>query len=90
MREFHARQYRTYLGAYLALFAISIVLNYAAGAALGIENWAAQNTLVIVMGVLLIPPTITPRTWVHVPCALGLIMVSVAATILYYPVLKVA
>jgi hypothetical protein len=90
MRMFHEREYRSYIGAYLVLFAISIVLNYAAGAGLAIQNWAAQNAIVIVMGLLVIPPFFTARNWVHVLCAAAMIATSIAFTILYYPVLKVA
>lgn len=88
MKLFHEREHRTYIGGILAFCVMCIGVNTAAGASLGVVNWAAQNSLVLVMLVVLIPPLITRRPWVHILSPALMVCLGAAFSILYYPVLK--
>jgi hypothetical protein len=87
LRAFHARESRTYILAFVALLPLTLALNLAAGAGLGIENWAKQNVLVLAM----IPPTVLAlfvrARWAQIGGPLVLLGEMAAALVLYYPVI---
>jgi hypothetical protein len=87
MRAFHERESPTYLVVFLLLILLALAGNLAAGVGAGIQNWAAQNTLVLGM---VVPPLLAltvRRPWAQLAAPLlanGLVVVFAA---LYYPVL---
>ena len=87
LQAFHAREGRTYILAFIVLLPLTLVLNLAAGADLGIANWAKQNMLVLAM----IPPTLLAllvrARWAQIGGPLILLGEMAAALVLYYPVI---
>lgn len=87
MREFHQQEGRTYISAVLALVICALVENFAAGEALGVQNWADQNWVVALM---IIPPVVAltvKRTWAQVASPIAFIATAIAYCVIYYPVL---
>jgi hypothetical protein len=87
LRAFHAREGHIYMAGFLVLILIALVANAAAGMGAGVQNWSDQNAIVLAM----IPPVLVPlfvRTqWVQVGAPLVLVALSIAASVIYYPVL---
>ncbi len=84
MKAFHAREGRTYIGAFLVLVLISAAENFAAGASFAIQNWAASNLLVILM----VPPVaialFVRRDWVQVLCPALVALSTLAFLFVFY------
>lgn len=88
MRTFYRAERRTWITAWLLLCVVGTLSNVAAGASLNIQNWAAQNLIVVPIVALCIPPLFVESRWVAIGCPLLLTLLSAAYPILYYPVLK--
>jgi hypothetical protein len=88
MRAFHERESRTYLGGMLALMVVSLILNYAAGAKLGIQNWANQNALVLAMAPPVLLAFFVRAAWAQLAGAVLFLGLTVAYLGFYYPVLR--
>ncbi len=88
LRAFHESQGPTYMGAALALLIVSVIVNLAAGASLGIQNWANENAIVFAMFVPVIAALTIRRPWVQIGAPLVLTGLMTAYVIIYYPVLK--
>jgi hypothetical protein len=87
MREFPEQEGRTYIGAVLVLVICALVENFAAGAALGVQNWGEQNWVVAFM---IVPPVLAltvKRTWAQVAAPIIFVATAIAYCVIYYPVL---
>lgn len=88
MHAFERREGRTYLAALLVLLLVALVINYAAGAGLGVQNWADQNAIVLAM----LPPVLLAWLFrgptVQIVAGLALTGLILAFLALYYPVLR--
>jgi hypothetical protein len=87
MRDFHEREGRTYMGFAGVAVVLSIVLNFAAGAAMGVQNWANQNGLVLAMVPCVFAPLFLRWRWVQFGGPLLLSVLMAAYLVLYYPAL---
>lgn len=90
LRAFHDQESVTYIGIVLILVIGSLVANYLAGAGLSVQNWGAQNALVLAMLPLPILALIIRKPWVQVAVPLLLLVLVSAFVVLYYPVLDKA
>jgi hypothetical protein len=88
LRAFHAREGRTYIGAVGVLFLLSLAVNFAAGAAAGIANWANQNLPLLAVAPFVAAPLFLKNRFVQVICPLAIIAFGGAILAMYYPVLK--
>jgi hypothetical protein len=88
MRAFYERQRPTFLVAFMVLMVIGLVLNWGAGAAMGVTSWSDQNLAVVPMTLAVLPPMLTRRPWVQVASPLVLIATLMFYTIHYYPTLQ--
>jgi hypothetical protein len=88
MRAFHKREGRTYILAFAAYLPLAVVLNLAAGAGVGIENWAEENAIVIAMAPAILLPLFVRARWAQIGGPLVLVGVMVAFLIIYYPVIR--
>jgi len=88
LKEFHAREGRSYLSAFLAVVVISLALNAAAGWELGIANWSNQNIPVGMMVPPILLAMFVRRQWVQVAAPLIFLGIISAFPAIYYPVLK--
>jgi hypothetical protein len=88
MRAFHARESPTYLGALLVLMVVSLVVNQAAGAELGVQNWSDQNAMVFAMAPPLLLALLVRAAWAQLLAALAFAGLSLSFLVLYYPVLR--
>jgi hypothetical protein len=88
MRAFHAREGRTYMGAVLVLLLVSLIVNFAAGAAEGMTSEAEQNLPILSMIPFVILPLVVRLRWVQLLSPLVLIATMATFTTLWYPVLK--
>ena len=87
LKDFHARQGRTYIGAFLVLLVQSLLVNFLAGAGAGIQNWAKQNLVVLVLILLALLALFVKARWVQIACPLAIILVVLVVVPLFYPVL---
>jgi hypothetical protein len=88
LRAFHEREGRTYIGAFLIIILFSFIINAAAGASLGIQNWANQNWIVLAMLPAAVVPLLTRNRVVQVLAPLLMLAIQISYPIIYYPVLK--
>jgi hypothetical protein len=88
MRAFHEREGRTYVGAVLAMLVLSLITNYAAGAKLGVQNWADQNSLVIAMAPPALLAFFVRAHWAQLVGPILTAGLLVATLGVYYPVLR--
>jgi hypothetical protein len=88
MRAFQEREGRTYITAILALAVIALVTNYAAGADLGILNWANQNAPVALIVPFLLLALFVRAAWAQLLAAVVFAGNNIASVLLYYPVLR--
>ncbi|MEP7129740.1 MAG: hypothetical protein ABI770_01280 [Sphingomicrobium sp.] len=65
----------------------SIAVNFLAGAALDISNWANENNLVIAFLVPVVVALFVKRAWAQVLAPAALIAGVIAYAIIYYPTL---
>ena len=89
LKAFHDRQGWTYMLAFLVIDLAALVLNLAAGHAMGVKNWAESNALVLAM----IPPVVAGLVWrrsewVQVLAPAAVLAITVCFGVLYYPVLR--
>lgn len=86
MQTFHRREFRTYVGAILALHLVSFIANTQAGDA-GISNWGSQNLIVYAM----LPPTILPlftmNRIVQLICPLIFLVENLVFLAVFYPII---
>ena len=87
LRRFHECEGPTYILVFVAIVAIAIVENFAAGTGLGITNQSAENTLVIFQLPLALLPLFVKRSWVQVGAPAVLLISVIAYAVLFYPVL---
>ena len=87
MRAFHERESGTYILAFAAFLPLAFVLNLAAGAGVGIANWAHQNAIVLAMAPPILIPLFVKARWAQVGAPLVLIGVMVTFLIVYYSVI---
>ena len=87
LHRFQATQGRTYIAAFAVVIAFSIVVNYLGGAAMNIQNWSRENSVVIAM----LPTTIPPLVWrarlVQVAAPLLFIVLIAMYLVMFYPAL---
>jgi hypothetical protein len=88
MHAFHAREGRTYMGAVLVLFMVSLIVNFAASAVEGVTSWANANLPILATIPFVVLPLVVRMRWVQVLSPLILIASTATFTALYYPVLK--
>jgi hypothetical protein len=88
LRRFHEREGRSYLLAFLATMLLSLALNAAAGAGLGIQNWASQNAIVLAMIASITLALTVKSRWAQVIAPLSMVGLMIAFPIIYYPTLK--
>jgi hypothetical protein len=88
LRAFHARESRTYILAFAMILPLSLALNTAAGAGVGIENWAQQNAIVLAMAPPILVPLLFRARWAQIGGPLVLAGTMVAFLVIYYPVIR--
>lgn len=88
LREFHRRERRTYVGAFLVLMVIGVAINLQAAARLGIAAWGQQNVIGVPMLAATVAAFFIDRRWVQIGAPLIVLALLVAYPIIYYPVLK--
>jgi hypothetical protein len=87
MRRFHECEGPTYILVFVAIVAIAMVENFAAGVGLGLSKEGAENALVIFQLPLALLPLFVKRSWVQVAAPAVLLITIVAYAVLFYPVL---
>jgi hypothetical protein len=87
MKRFHECEGPTYIGAMLALVLASIAVNFWAGAALDISNWADENYVVTANLVPLALALAVKRPWAQLLAPATLLAIVVAYAVIYYPAL---
>jgi hypothetical protein len=87
LTRFHECEGPTYIGAMLALVIASIAVNFLAGAALGIANWANENYLVTANLIPLALALTVKRAWAQLVAPAALLVIVTAYAVIYYPVL---
>ena len=87
LRRFHESEGPTYILVFVAIVAIAIVENFAAGTGLGISKQGAENTLVIFQLPLALLPLFMKRPWVQVAAPAVLLVSIIAYAELFYSVL---
>lgn len=87
LKDFHNRQGRTYISAFLILVLQSLAVNFVAGGGTGGQNWARQNLAVLIMLLLTALPLFIRTKFVQVACPLGIVLLLLVVVPLYYPVL---
>ena len=87
MRAFHEREGRSYIAVNLLMVFMAVAANAAAGLAAGVENWAAQNVVVIAMLPPVLLALIIRRPWAQVVGPLVLASLQTIFLIAHYPVL---
>ena len=88
LRAFHERESRTYILAFATFLPLALVLNIAASAGAGIQNWAAQNAIVLAMAAPILVPLLIRAKWAQLGGPLVLVGVMVAYLVIYYPVIR--
>jgi hypothetical protein len=88
MREFHEKESPTYIGVNIVLLIVSLVVNYAASAALSVTQWGEQNGLVLLMLPPCIAAVIWRNRWVQIISPLATAGLIAAYLVKFYPVLK--
>ena len=88
LRAFHEREGRTYILVFAAYLPVAFVLNVAASAGAGIQNWAGQNAIIFAMAPPILIPLLFRATWAQIGGPLVLVGVMVAYLIIYYPVIR--
>ncbi len=88
LRAFHEREGRTYMLAFLTFLPLAFILNIAAGAAAGIQSWAAQNAIVLVMAPPILLPLLVRARWAQIGGPFVLVGAMAAYLVIYYPVIR--
>ena len=88
MREFHARERRTYLGAFLALMVVGVTINLQAAIRFGIASWGQQNLIGVPILTATAAAFFIDRRWVQIAAPVFVLVLLVIYPIIYYPVLK--
>jgi hypothetical protein len=88
LREFHARQGKTYMAAFAIVEILSVAANFAAGSDMGVAKWTSENDLVLGMVPCALVPIFVRARAVQIGAALGFLGLIVAYLIVYYPQLK--
>jgi hypothetical protein len=89
LKAFHARQGWTYILAFLIIDLVALAMNLAASQAMGVQNWADSNALVLAM----VPPLVAALIWrrqpvVQLAAPIFVLACTVAYGVIYYPILK--
>ena len=87
LRRFHEGEGPSYILVFVAIVAIAIVENFAAGAGLGASNQGAEKTLVIFRLPLALLPLFVKRPWAQVAAPAVLLISIMAYAVLFYSVL---
>ena len=87
LKRFHEREGPTYIGMMLVMVIASLTVNFLAGAALDISNWAAQNYLVTADLIPLGLALAVKRPWAQLIAPAALLVAVIAYAVIYYPVL---
>jgi hypothetical protein len=88
LRTFQERQRSAYLPAFASLVVFAPIVNVAAGAGLGVQKWAQENTIVLAMVPAVGIPLFVKRQDVQIIAGLALIALSIVYIALYYPALQ--
>lgn len=88
LREFHRRERRTYLGAFLVLMVIGVAINLQAAVRLGIASWGQQNLIGVPVLAATAAAFFFDRRWVQVVAPLIVLGLLLIYPVVYYPVLK--
>jgi hypothetical protein len=88
LRTFQERQRTAYLSAVASLVVVALIVNVTAGAGLGVQKWAQENSIVLAMIPAVGIPLFVKRQDVQIIAGLALIVLSLVYVILYYPVLQ--
>ena len=88
LREFHRHERRTYLGAYIALMAICILVNLEAAIRFGLGSWGQQNLIGFPILAAVLAAFFIDRRWVQIAAPLAVVCLLLIYPILYYPALK--
>jgi hypothetical protein len=87
LKRFHECEGPTYIGAMLVLVIASIAVNFLAGAALDIANWANENYLVTANLIPLALALTVKRAWAQLVAPAAMLVIVTAYAVIYYPVL---
>lgn len=88
MKVFHEREGRTYVTMFLALCLLSVISNFAAGAALGIQNWANSNWVVVATILPVLLALLVRARWAQVAAPLAFAILSASFLPIFYPVIR--
>lgn len=88
LREFHLRERRTYLGAFIALMVVGVLVNFEAAMRYGLASWGQQNLIAIPALAAGLAAFFIDRRWVQIAAPLVMVGLLTVYPIMYYPVLK--
>jgi len=87
LQRFHECESPTYILVFVAIVAIAIIENFAAGARLGMTKEGAENALVVFQLPLALLPMFVKRSWAQVAAPAALLISVIAYAVLFYPML---
>jgi hypothetical protein len=87
LRAFHAREGQTYKAGFLVLTLVALGVNAAAGARAGVQHWADENAVVLVMILPVLISLFVRARWAQVGAPLVLAALMTIYLVIYYPVL---
>ncbi|MGC1379784.1 MAG: hypothetical protein WA814_02030 [Candidatus Baltobacteraceae bacterium] len=88
MHVFHETQGRAYIVAFVVLIAVSIPINYLAGAGLNIQSWTREDLIVIAMLPIAIAPLLWRARWVQIGSPLALLALLAGYMVMFYSELR--
>ena len=85
LRAFHEAQGRTYMGATLCFFVLTLLVNYLT-AVMGLDKWGAENGLVIFMPwAVLLAMIFRKVRWVQIAAPMITVGLVVTYMVMFYP-----
>jgi hypothetical protein len=87
LHVFQETQGRTYIGAFVALIAFSIAINFFGGSAMNIQNWSRENSVVIAMLPITVAPLLWRARWIQIAAPLLFLAALTAYLVMFYPAL---
>ena len=88
LQAFHRLERRVYIGAFIVLMIIGVLVNFLAAIRFGLTSWGEQNLIAAPALAAGLAAYFIDRRWVQVAAPLVVIGLMVAYPIIYYPVLR--
>jgi len=90
LRAFHEQEGVGYIGGFLSIIVISVVINFAGAKELGVIRWGDENSLVPLMSVPALAALFLRRQWIQIAAPLAEMALVAAFAIRFYPQLASA